>query len=93
MGSSSMWVNISESFKVCLILHKKKIVLHLSRKFDKLEPGSSIQSIRRFDLAFWLTSKKFTDKFIMGMELSESFKVCLAFPKKKFIFVYKIWIF
>ena len=54
MGSISMWANFLESFKICLIT--KKMVLYSSSKFDKLEPGSNIQS--RFDLAFWQTSKQ-----------------------------------
>ena len=62
----------------------REMVLYLSTKFGILKPGSNIQSLRRFKLGFWQTSKQIYRKLQYKEKVFEESQGLSRFPKKWF---------
>ena len=62
----------------------RKMVLYLSTKFGIIKPWTNILWNWSFDLGFSETSKQVYRKLQYREKVFGSFKICLAFPKKRF---------
>ena len=62
----------------------RKMVLYLSTKFGIIKPWTNILWNWSFDLGFSETSKQEYRKLQYREKVFGSFKICLAFPKKRF---------
>lgn len=60
----------------------EKIVLYSSSKFGSFEPYTNIQSVRRFYLGFWQTSKLMYRKFQYWEKVFGNFQGFLCFSRK-----------
>ena len=56
--------------------------LYLSTKFDILNPWTNIQSLRRFNLGFWQTSKQIYRKLQYREKVFGEFQALPRFPRK-----------
>ena len=60
----------------------RKRVWCSSTKFGILKPWKNIKSLRRFDLAFWSTSKEIYTKILYKQKAFEEFQRFSRFPRK-----------
>ena len=77
---------VFEEFQGLLRFPRKNSFVYSSTEFGILKPWTNIQSLRRFDLGFWKTSKQIYRKLQHRKKVFEELKVLSRFPRKMILY-------
>ena len=77
---------IFEEFQGLLRFPRKNSFVYSSTEFGILKPWTNIQSLRRFDLGFWKTSKQIYRKLQHRKKVFEELKGLSRFPRKMILY-------